>query len=103
HMSGGFSDCRGTVKNSVYRFIKRIPLFVLAAFVEVRFYFVEETTQGTHGLTLLLDQSEIVAQNRTIFVLAWAHESAQSQVFFIQFQTTEFLSGFGIANNERTQ
>src|SRR5690554_1733671 len=48
HVRSSFGDIRGTIKNDINRFVKRVPLFMLSTFVEVRLDFVQEITHKFH-------------------------------------------------------
>src|SRR5690606_30360219 len=103
NMRGGLGHIGRTIKDGIYRFIQRIPLFVFATFVEVWLDLIEKITQEIHLLTLLLDKGEVVTQDRAVFIFAWAHKGTQSQIFLIQFQSTEFLGSIRIPHDQRTQ
>src|SRR5690606_22317661 len=100
--SGGLGHAARTIEEGIDGFVEGVPLFVLAALFEVVLDLVEECTNA-HGLTLLLDAGEVVPQDRAIFILAGTDIGAQRQVFFVEFQATQFLGHLGVADDQVAQ
>ena len=51
-------------------------------------------------LTFPLDVSQAFPQHGAVLVFSGANKCAEREVFFVQFQASEHLGGFGILNGE---